>query len=89
MVASVILTEADTRSHEAAHAVAAHLLGYEVEAITWDSWGDRGKLGSVRARWVGPIDDTEELAIRRAVVACMGPFVEDSWELDSSRGDRA
>jgi hypothetical protein len=51
--------------------------------------GDRGKLGSVRARWVGPIDDAEEFAFGRAIVAAAGPFVGDSWEHEGSRGDRA
>lgn len=32
--------------------------------------------------------DTEELAFARAIVACAG-LVTDSWELDSSRGDRS
>jgi hypothetical protein len=81
--------ERETRSHEAGHAAAAHLLGFEVGSITLDRWGDfDGELGSVHSRWTGPIDDIEDLSFRRAVVAAPGPFVTDSWALDRSRQDR-
>lgn len=52
-------------------------------------WADFGELGHVSIRWAGTIDDAEELAFARAVVAMAGPFATDSWGLDSSRGDRA
>jgi hypothetical protein len=80
--------ERETREHEAGHAAAAHLLGFEIGAITLDRWADYGELGSVRFKWSGTIDDDEELAFARAVVAAAGPFVTDSWALDRSRQDR-
>ena len=81
--------EGETREHEAAHAVAAHLVGFEVAAIEMDAkWADYGHLGRVSCRWHGTAH-TEELAFARAIVAAAGPVVTDSWGLDSSRGDRA
>lgn len=52
-------------------------------------WADAGELGHVYFRRAGTIDDAEELAFARAIVAAAGPVVTDSWELDSSSGDRA
>jgi hypothetical protein len=80
--------QGETREHEAAHAAAAHLLGFEVGSITLDRWADYGELGSVKFRWTGTIYDDEELAFRRAVVAASGPFVTDSWSLERSHQDR-
>ena len=81
--------ERETREHEAAHACAASLLGFEVGEITPDRWGDfDGHLGLCRFRWTDTIDDLEELAFARAVAAAAGPFVTDSWALDRSRRDR-
>ena len=81
--------ERETREHEAGHAAAAHLLGFEVGEIVLDRWGDfDGELGSVRFKWSGTISDDEELAFARAVVAAAGPFVTDAWELERSRRDR-
>jgi hypothetical protein len=73
---SVATLENEARQHEAGHAAAAHLLGFEVVEIFMDAkHGDWGKLGAVRSRWTGPIDDVEELSFARAVVAAAGPYV--------------
>jgi hypothetical protein len=81
--------ERETREHEAGHAAAAHLLGFEVGEITLDRWGDfDGHLGLCRFRWTDTIDDLEELAFARAIAAAAGPFITDSWALDRSRQDR-
>jgi hypothetical protein len=77
----------ETIEHEAAHAAAAHLLGFEVAEIALDRWADWGELGSCKFKWTETIDD-EELAFARAVAAASGPFVTDSWVLDRSRQDR-
>jgi hypothetical protein len=81
--------QGETIEHEAAHATAAHLLGFQVGEIVLDRWGDfDGELGSVTFRWTGTIGDDEELAFARAIVAAAGPLVTDAWELDRSRRDR-
>jgi hypothetical protein len=80
--------QGETREHEAGHAAAAHLLGFAVGTIALDRWADWGELGSVKFKWTGTIDDDEELAFARAVVAAAGPFVTDFWALDRSRQDR-
>jgi hypothetical protein len=73
---SAATLENEARQHEAGHAAAAHLLGFEVVEIFMDAkHGDWGKLGAVRSRWTGPIDDVEELSFARAVVAAAGPYV--------------
>ena len=46
-------------------------------------WGDYGELGHVSVRWAWTISYDEEMAVARASVACAGPFVTDSWVLDS------
>jgi glycerol-3-phosphate dehydrogenase len=43
---------------------------------------------AVRFKWSGVIDDDEEEAFARAVVAAAGPFVTDAWALERSRQDR-
>lgn len=81
--------EREAREHEAGHAAAAHRLGFEVGEIVLDRWGDfDGELGSVRVKWTRTIDDEEELAFARAVVAAAGPLATDAWGLDRSRQDR-
>ena len=79
--------QGETREHEAGHAVAAHLLGFEVGKIVLDRWADYGEFGSVKFRWTGRSDD-EELAFARAIVAATGPLATDAWDLDRSRQDR-
>jgi hypothetical protein len=78
----------ETIEHEAAHAVAAHLLGFEVGEISLDRWADFGHLGLVTFRWSDTIDDAEELAFARAIVAAAGPVCTDAWELERARRDR-
>jgi hypothetical protein len=79
--------QGETIEHEAAHAVAAVIFGFEVGEIVLDRWGDfDGELGSVRFKWTGAID--EELAFARAIVAAAGPLATDAWDLDRSRQDR-
>jgi hypothetical protein len=80
--------ERETREHEAGHAAAAHVLGFEVGEIVLDRWADWGEFDSVRFKWSDTIADAEELAFARAIVAAAGPLVTDSWELDRSRQDR-
>lgn len=80
--------EREAREHEGGHAAAAHLLGFEVGEISMDRWADFGHLGACSIRWAGTIDDAEELAFRRAIVAAAGPRITDSWLLDRSREDR-
>jgi hypothetical protein len=80
--------ERETREHEAGHAVAAHLVGFKVGAISLDRWADFGHLGSVTFRWSDTIEDPEELAFARAIVAAAGPLATDAWGLDRSREDR-
>jgi hypothetical protein len=79
--------ERETREHEAGHAAAAHLLGFELGSITLDRWADWGEFGSCKFGWTGRSDD-EELAFARAIVACAGPLVTDAWDLERSRQDR-
>jgi hypothetical protein len=63
--------QGETIEHEAAHAAAAHLLGFEVGKISLDRWADHGALGSVTSR--RPAGTTEESAFARAVIAAAGP----------------
>jgi hypothetical protein len=79
--------QGETREHEASHAVAAHLLGFELGEVSVDRWADYGHLGLTTFRWTGPID--EELSFARGIVAAAGPLYTDAWELERSRPDRA
>jgi hypothetical protein len=82
--------EGEAREHEAGHAASAHLLGFVVTEVSMDAkWADFGELGRVSLRWPGTTPDTEEFAFARATIARAGPLVTDSWELDSSSGDRS
>jgi hypothetical protein len=79
--------ERESREHESGHAAAAQLVGFEVGEISLDKWADFGHLGSVTFRWSDTIDDAEELAFARAIVAATGPLATDAWGLDRSRED--
>jgi hypothetical protein len=96
--------ESEARSHESAHAVAAHLTGrFEVAKISMDArWGDYGERGHVeiRSRPFEPIvgsnpeqleafdHEIEEQSFARAIVARAGGLVAGDWDLGSSRADR-
>jgi hypothetical protein len=74
--------------HESGHATAAVLLGAEIGEISLDRWADRGHLGLVTVQWSDTVDNPEQLAFARAIVAAAGPIATDAWGLDRSREDR-